>query len=341
LRIGQREISSAAPPFVIAEIGVNHDGSIARALELVDAAADAGADAVKVQVFRSRLLMSRSATLASYQRGAGEEDATLMLERLELDEEALRAVARRTRERGLRAIATVFSLPLVAMTERIGFDAYKSASPDIVHEPLLRALAHTGRPLIVSTGGASLAEVVRARSWLGESRAIFLQCVSAYPTPREHAALRGIGVLARALGEATGYSDHTTQVETGALAVAAGACALEKHLTLDRHARGPDHASSLEPDDFARFVRLARDAWRALGPDEKAPLPIEADVRGASRQSIVSAGAIGRGSVIGAENIAYKRPGGGFEPWRSAEVIGRRAARDIEPDRALCAEDFA
>lgn len=341
MRIGAREISSEAPPFVIAEIGVNHDGSIARALELVDAAARVGADAVKAQVFRARLLMSRSAILASYQREAGEEDPVAMLERLELDDEALRAVARRAHDRGLHAIATVFSLPLVATTERLGFDAYKSASPDIVHEPLLRALARTGRPLIVSTGGASLAEVLRARGWLDGSESIFLQCVSAYPTPRENASLRGIGALARALGEASGYSDHTTQVETGALAVAAGACVIEKHLTLDRRAKGPDHAASLEPDDFARFVRLIREAWRMLGPCEKAPLPVETDVRRASRQSIVSAGTIRRGSVIGAADIAYKRPGDGFEPWRSSEVIGRVAARDIGPDELLTGEDFA
>lgn len=342
MRIGQREIGAGRPPYVIAELGVNHDGRPDKAIALVEAAAGAGADAVKLQLFRAEMLMSRAARLAEYQRAAGEHDPIEMLRRLELNAESMKAAAGRARELAMHAIVTVFSVPLVEAAEKIGFDAYKTASPDIVHRPLLARLAATGKPMIVSTGAATLGEVERAAAWLEDVEDLaFLQCVSAYPTPEDRAALGGIVCLAGELDRPVGYSDHTTRAETGGLAAAAGACLLEKHLTLDRAAPGPDHAASLEPADFARYVELARLAQRMLGPSVKEAQEIERDVRTVSRQSMVAARAVKKGEVIRAEDLAFKRPGGGLEPWRAGWAVGKRAARDLEMDEQVGERDLA
>lgn len=343
MRVRGREIERGGEPFVIAEIGVNHDGSVERALELVDGAAWAGADAVKVQMFRAAALVSGASGLAGYQRERGERDPRAMLERLELDAAALRAVRERAHRAGVAAIATVFSEELVGEAERIGFDAYKTASPDIVNRPLLDALWATGRPLIASTGAAETAEVERAVGWLGggEGRLCLMQCVSAYPTPVEAAALGGISALERATGLPVGYSDHTGALDAGALAVAAGACALEKHLTWSVRAAGPDHAASQEPEGLREYVRLARRARSMVGAREKRLVDIEADVRRESRQSVVAARAMRAGEVVGREDLTIKRPGTGIEPWRLGEVIGRRLARDVEADRPLVDGDLA
>lgn len=359
-------------PYIVAEIGVNHDGSVGRALELVDAAASAGADAVKLQFFRTDLLLSGAAKLASYQRAAGEADPAAMLRRLELSIDELARVADRARSRGLDPIVTVFSVALVADAERVDWAVYKTASPDIVHKPLLDALAATGRPMIVSTGAATMEEVRRAVGWLAPARdrLALLQCVSAYPTPIEHAALGGVVALREEFGVPIGYSDHTREVETGARATDAGAEILEKHLTHSRSAAGPDHAASLEPAQFAIYAQRARQA--ALAPAgvsrtepggagvsrtepsgtgvspvrsehafEKAVQPIERDVRLRSRQSLVAARALAAGDRIARADLTVKRPGDGIGPWRLEETIGRVAARAIHADTPITEDDLA
>lgn len=340
MKIGAREIGRNYSPYFIAEIGVNHDGSVDRALALVDAAADAGADAVKMQYFVTDMLMSGAAALASYQQAAGESDPRAMLRRLELSDDELGAVAQRARKRGLHAIMTVFSVELVERACRLPIDAFKTASPDVTHRPLLWALAQSQRPLIVSTGAANMDEVLRAREWLRGVDALFLQCVSAYPTEPRCAALGGIGALAAALKSDIGYSDHTPLVESGALAVAAGACALEKHLTYDRAARGPDHSASLDPEQFGRYVRLARSAHDMLGSQFKSVQPIEEDVRRVSRQSIVAKRDIEPDQRIVQHDVTFKRPGVGFAPWQLEEVLGRTATRRISADTHLSPEDL-
>lgn len=370
MKIGSRTIGLGASPYIIAEIGVNHDGSVERALQLVDAAADAGADAVKLQMFKAELLMSRASRLAEYQAGAGESDPLAMLKRLELPEPGFAAVVERARERGVHAIVTVFSVELVARAQAQNWDAYKTASPDIIHQPLLEVMQATGRPMIVSTGAASLEEVTRATGWLSgvhaAQRLAVLQCVSSYPTPRERAALGGIAALQQVFSGPVGYSDHTADRFTGASAVAMGACILEKHLTYDTRAQGPDHAASLDPAEFAVYVAAARNDWgraephiaydvfeaevrvatdrRSLAldyPIGKSVLPIEQDVRNVSRQSIVAARAIGAGEQITRETLTFKRPGTGIEPFQLAHVLGKRASRAIAVDMPLTVEDLA
>ena len=237
-----------------------------------------------------------------------------------------------------------------------GWDAYKTASPDIIHRPLLDALAATGRPLIVSTGASTMLEVARAAEWLSgarrDARLAFLQCVSSYPTPDDLAALGGIGALAAALpGVPIGYSDHTASEAMGAFAVAAGACILEKHFTYDRSARGPDHAASLDAAGFARYAAHARTArpphghthaaaTRVAGAPGKAVQPIERDVRTVSRQSIVSRAALPAGHVLTRDDLTFKRPGTGIPPWALGEVTGARLARAVLPDVPLAWADI-
>jgi len=345
MRIGEREIGPGRSAYVIAEVGVNHDGSVERAFELIDAAAAARADAVKFQYFETDRLLSGASVLAPYQRDAGETDATAMLRRLELTSEELGACAERARARGLHAIVTVFSVELVERAAELGWDAYKSASPDVVNRPLLEALAGCGKPLIVSTGAAELDEVERAARWLDEARdrLVMLQCVSSYPTAMEAAALDGIGAISSATGLLVGYSDHTEEESTGGLAVERGACVLEKHLTYDRAAAGPDHAASLEPAGLARYVEAAR-RWACCTPARmdaasakgaKRAAACEADVRRLSRQSVTTTRAVDAGELVERGMLTIKRPGVGVEPWRLDEVIGRRATRRIEADAPI------
>lgn len=348
MNIGTRNIGEEEPPYIIAEIGVNHDGELARAIELTRLAARAGADAVKFQLFEADRLMSRASKLAAYQSAAGETDPIAMLRRLELPLADLNACVREAHALGIHAIVSVFSVELVAPSRDLGWDAYKSASPDIINLPLLRAMANTGKPLIVSTGASTREEIVRAAGWLQPhlGRTAFLQCVSAYPTPQGLAALDGIAGVRAAAGEPVGYSDHTQGIETGALAVRAGACILEKHFTDSCDRPGPDHRASLGPLAFAEYVALARQAARDGPPrradafGEKRVLEIEQDVRLASRQSLVALRDLPRGQVLSARDLTIKRPGTGIPPFELASTIGRSLSRGVPADNPLTPEDL-
>lgn len=258
MRIGEREIGPGHPAYVIAEIGVNHDGEVTRALQLTEAAASAGADAVKLQYFETDRLLSKAAKLAAYQRAAGETDPVAMLRRLELTLDEMALVVDRAHALGIHAIVTVFSVELVKPASGLAWDAYKSASPDVINRPLLDALAGTGKPLIVSTGASTMEEVVRAVGWLEgiRDRLAVLQCVSSYPT--EELELGGIRVIHKETGLPTGYSDHTPSHRTAVHASAAGACILEKHITDDRRREGPDHAASLPLLQLPAYMEAAR-----------------------------------------------------------------------------------
>lgn len=353
MRIASRTIGEG-DPFVIAEIGVNHDGDPDRALLLCDHAADAGADAIKLQYFEAERLMSTHARLAAYQASAGETDPVAMLQRLELSIEQMAPVVERAHERGLAAIVTVFSVELVEPSLALRWDAFKTASPDLVHTPLLRALTATGLPLIVSTGAAGIDDVERARQAVDPSRTAFLHCVSSYPTPPEDANVSACAALADLVEPCpAGYSDHTERSDTGFVARhAGGAVILEKHLTDDRSRRGPDHRASLEPDGFAEYVRWTKqhaDDWRSTegvavelaGHGKKRPATIEKDVRSASRQSIVAKRALQPGHVIGERDLTFKRPGTGLEPWQLDRVVGATLVRAVDADQAVTLDDLA
>jgi len=341
MRIAGRTIAPDQPPYVIAEIGVNHDGSVERALALVEIARAAGADAVKLQLFEARRLLGRDARLAAYQKASGATDPMVMLAALELPAEAMAGVVARAHEGGLHAIVTIFSPELVDAAERLPFDAYKTASPDIQNRPLIERLLATGKPLLLSTGAATLEEVERAAGWLGEHRHLFLHCVSSYPTPDEEASLGGRLALAQVSPHALGYSDHTTSLDTGALAVAGGACLLEKHVTHDRAARGPDHATAVDAAGLAEYVRLARRAWTMRGPALKTVSACEDDVRTAARQSLTTTRDLPAGHVLTRADLTVKRPGTGLSPACLGEIEGRTLRRPVPADTPLCREHIA
>lgn len=341
MHIQHRVIGPDCPPYVIAELGVNHDGSRERAVELVAAAREARADAIKLQCFDPNALYSQDGTLAAYQRATHADSPIEMLRSLQLSLSDMSAIVAEAHRCGLHAIVTVFNLDLVEVCKGFAWDAFKVASPDIINQPLIEALVRCGKPMIISTGAATAEEVRRASHWTsGMSNVSFLQCVSAYPVPDEDAALAGIESVHDITGRVAGYSDHTVSVDTGALAVAAGASILEKHVTRDRNASGPDHSASIEPGDFAEYVRQVRRAHAMLGTRNKAVLDIEQDVRHVSRQSLTTTRAINRGDRLEPVDIAIKRPGGGIEPWRRDEIIGRTAARDLAPNLMLHEDDL-
>jgi N,N'-diacetyllegionaminate synthase len=332
LDIAGRSIGPGKPTFVIAEVGVNHDGDVQKAIELAKIAAACGADAVKLQVFRAASLMHPSCQLAEYQKGrVAETDAIEMLRRYELTREQLRAVVKAIVDLKLIPLATPFSPSDLDTVAALRLPAIKIASPDLVNRPLLYEAAQLGKPLLVSTGAATLAEVRTTVGWLDEQFAQYalLHCVSSYPVPTADAHLGWIGELDRAFGAPVGYSDHTTHPMAGALASAAGACVVEKHLTYDRTARGPDHAASADPQQFERYVRLIRDADTLRGLPGKCVLPGEQDVRTVSRQSLVLRRTMRAGETIQPNDLTVQRPGTGVPAAKWAEVIGRTVKQDL------------
>ena len=332
LCIDGRKVGPGRPTFVIAEIGVNHDGCARRAVELVTVAAASGADAVKLQLFRADRLVHPSAGFAEYQRErVGDDTPAAMLGRYELGEDDVAQIVTAARELNVVPLATPFSPDDVDVVERLGLRAVKIASPDLVNRPLLARAARLGRPLLLSTGAATMEEVERAARWLrgwGTEFAL-LHCVSGYPVRPEEANLCWINELAQRFAVPVGYSDHTTLASTGALAAAAGAAVVEKHLTHDRAADGPDHAASADPQQFAKYVRRIREADVLRGKRGKRVLDVELDVRVASRQSLVLRRALRGGELVAEADLTAQRPGKGVSPAMIGDVVGRAALRSL------------
>ncbi|HWB52579.1 MAG TPA: N-acetylneuraminate synthase family protein, partial [Tepidisphaeraceae bacterium] len=330
--IEDRIIAPGNSVFIIAEIGVNHDGSLQRAIELVEAARNAGADAVKLQIFQADALVNPSARLADYQRDrVAENNPVQMLRRYELPALDLANIVHAIRNAGMLPLATPFSVTDVEAIAALGLSAVKIASPDVVNYPLLQAAAKLEKPVIVSTGAATMQELLQTTMWLDDWDVDYalLHCVSSYPTPAESAHLSWIGQLVDAFDVPVGYSDHTTEIACGAIAVAAGACIVEKHLTYDRDAAGPDHSASSSPEEFAEYVRLIRQAQALCGSGCKHVLPIEEEVRSVSRQSIVAARDLADGHIIQEADLIVQRPGTGIPASKIPQIIGRRTKRKI------------
>ena len=339
LEIGGRRIGNGQDVFVIAEAGVNHNGDPARALELVDAAADSGADAVKFQTFDPSELATNRAPLAEYQRGdAAPASQAEMLAPLRLDDEAFKTVAARCKARGITFLSTPFDERSADLLEQLEVRAFKVGSGELTNLPFLRNLARRGRPLLVSTGMATLAEVadaVVAIREAGEPSIALLHCVSSYPAPPEDANLRAMDTLRETFEVPVGFSDHSLGADLSLAAVARGASILERHLTTDRRLPGPDHAASLEPDELRDVVGRLRMLERALGDGVKRPQPSEMEIRDVARRSIVAVRSMQAGEWIDASAVAVKRPGGGLPPSRLDSVIGTRLARAIGADEPL------
>ncbi|NBB83015.1 MAG: NTP transferase domain-containing protein [Alphaproteobacteria bacterium] len=343
LAIAGQAVGGDASVYVIAEIGVNHDGSLDRALELTDAAADAGADAVKLQLFDPRKLLSAEAELAGYQQ-AGASDPLALLEALQLSADQMAPVRDRAHEHEMGFVVTPFSIDSVGELAGLDADAVKIASPDCVNTPLVDAAAALGKPLIVSLGTLSQDDLPLVDRLAQRHAALglaLLQCVSAYPVPEGESAIGLIRSLLERYGLPIGYSDHTTDPRTGMLAVAAGASIIEKHLTYDRHASGPDHAASFDPDEFARYVEHIRYAEQEIHGHALMTAQVQADVRRVSRQSLCAVRDLTAGDLIRREDLTIKRPGTGIAAARLDEVVGRALARHVRADHLLHDGDLA
>lgn len=342
-QIGPAAIGPGAPVYVVAEAGVNHDGDVGLARELIHAAADARADAVKFQVFAADRLVTRSAPPARYQREtAAAESQHEMLSRLELSWQAFADLAAYAGRQGIEFLATPFSAADLEFLVSLRLRALKLASPDIVNPVLLDAAAASGLPVIASTGAADLDEVkagvARFRRAGGGPLAL-LHCVSSYPALEEEANLGAIRTLSEVFGCVSGFSDHTQSLTTGGYAVAAGARIIEKHLTLDRSRHGPDHAFSLEPDMMVEYVRNVRAAEQVVGHGRIELSESQRDVRRVARGSVVAACDINVGQTLARAMLTVKRPGTGIAPLDLDKLVGRVAARDIPADTALTWDD--
>jgi N,N'-diacetyllegionaminate synthase len=329
---------------VIAEAGVNHDGVVERAHALIDAAASAGADVVKFQTFDPDALAAAGAPTAEYQRGAvaAGVDQRSMLAALALPPDAWPGLRAHAQDRGLLFLSSPFDDASADLLDRLDVAAFKVGSGELTNVPFLRRLAARGRPLLVSTGMAEMVEVAAAVDAIeaaGDPPLALFHCVSSYPARAEDANLRAIETMRQAFGVPVGWSDHTPGIELPLAAVAAGATLVEKHLTLDRTSPGPDHAASLEPDDFRRMVDGIRTVEAALGDGIKRPVEAERPIAAVARKSLHWSRSLAAGEAVGAADLAALRPGTGLSPALEAELLGRRTARSVEAGAAVREDD--
>ena len=338
LRIGERSIGSGHPCLVIAEAGINHNGDARLAAELVDAAAEAGADAIKFQTHFPEHEMLRDGRTAAY---VGESLFDL-LSRTALTREAHVELRDRARTKGLIFLSTPFSREAADFLETIGVPAFKTGSGELTHLPLQQHIARKGRPMIISTGMSTPDEIERAVRTVREAGAPFalMHCTSTYPTPFAHVQLGFLGRLQQTYGVPVGLSDHTLGSYIAFAAAASGANLFEKHFTMSRSLPGPDQQGSMEPAELADIVRGIR-AVEQAGGAIKAIQPGEQEVRDMAHHSVVSIRDIAAGATIGAADVWAKRPGTGIPAADLDQVIGRVAKRRIDKDRLIAWDDLA
>ena len=327
-------------PFVIAEAGVNHNGSLRRALQLVAVAAAAGADAVKFQSFKAEKVAAASAPKARYQqRAAGTASGQLeMLRMIELSPEAHRRIMACCRRCGIEFLSTPFDEDSADLLARLGVRMFKIPSGEITNTALLAHIARKGRPVLLSTGMCTLAEVAKAVQTIrasGRPPLALLHCVSSYPARPQDANLRAMETMARRFRLPVGYSDHTPGIAVAVAAAALGAMVIEKHFTLDKTLPGPDHRMSLDPQELKALVAGVREATAALGDGVKAPKPCEQDVRRVARRSLVLVRDMPSGTRLTAKMITAKRPGTGIPPTAMGRVIGKRLRQAVLADTLL------
>ena len=325
--------------YIIAEAGVNHNGDINLAYQLVDAAKAAGVDCIKFQTFKSENLVSHTAQKAEYQKAAtGDSSQQDMLKQLELSFGEFVSLKEYCDRKGICFLSTPFDFESIEFLNSIEMPFWKIPSGEVTNYPYLVALAKTGKPVVMSTGMCEMQEIEDAIAVLRENGASdikLLHCNTEYPTPYEDVNLRAMKTLRDAFGVEVGYSDHTKGIEVPIAAVAMGAAVIEKHFTLDRNMEGPDHKASLEPQELKQMVDSIRHIEAALGSGDKRPSPSEKKNMAVARKSIVAAARIKAGDILTEENITVKRPGNGICPMRWKEVLGTRAVRDFEEDELI------
>lgn len=345
IQLGTRTVGKGQPCFVIAEAGVNHNGDLDRAIEMVRVAADAGADAIKFQTFRSEALASRFAPKAEYQaRNTGDQRTQVeMLKELELSPEAFHKIKETCEDLGILFLSTPFEEESAVFLDKLGVAAFKIGSGELTNLPLLEALAQCGRPLILSTGMGTFEEVADAVNSVrafGNPPLALLHCVSMYPAPCGEYNLRAMGTMEQAFGVQVGLSDHTLGWEVTLAAVAMGATIIEKHFTLDRSLPGPDHLASLDPGELKQMISQIRMVESALGDGVKRPTPSEANSRVAGRKSIVALRNLPEGHLLTGADLGVKRPGTGLRPALLSQLLGRRLVRSLQEDEAIDWQDL-
>ena len=334
---------------IIAEAGVNHNGSLERALSLIDCAAEAGVDFVKFQTFKAENIVNKEAQKADYQIKNTTSKAQTqfeMLKKLEMGNEWYPVLMKRCEEKGVRFLSTGFDTESIDFLDAIKVPFYKIPSGEITNKPYLQHIARKGKAIILSTGMAHLQEVKDAvevieKEGVNRNQITVLHCNTEYPTPMEDVNLLAMKHIAQELGVKVGYSDHTLGIEVPIAAVALGACVIEKHFTLDRNLPGPDHAASLEPEELKAMVQGIRNIEKAIGgTGVKEPSKSEQKNMAVARKSLHAARSLQRGCVIKQEDLIALRPGTGISPMEIDRIIGRVLVHDVEKQTLLKESDL-
>jgi len=328
--------------FIIAEAGVNHNGSLELAKKLIDVASDAGADAVKFQTFKADKLVSKNAQKANYQKKTTDEKESQyeMIKKLELDVESHHELISYCKSKDIIFLSTPFDLESVHLLYSLGLEVFKIPSGEITNLPYLRKIGDLQKKVILSTGMADIGEIEDALDVLVESGTIkedviVLHANTMYPTPMVDVNLKAMKTIGKTFDVAYGYSDHTLGIEVDIAAVAMGASCIEKHFTLDKTMEGPDHKASLEPNELKAMVKAIRNIEVALGSSIKKPSPSEKPNMEVARKSIVASKPIKKGEILSENNLAIKRPGNGISPMRWDEIVGSIASRDYNMDELI------
>lgn len=335
---------------IIAEAGVNHNGNLAMAREMVKVAKEAGVDYVKFQTAVPELVISSIAEKADYQKvTTGKEESQLdMCRKIHLPLDDYEELKKLCEDEGIGFMSTPFDLVSIDYLSRLGQDYFKVPSGEITNLPYLRKIASAGRPVILSTGMSTMPEIHTAVEILTGTSAIYpsestltldditvLHCNTQYPTPYNDVNLLAMNTISKELGVRTGYSDHTPGIEVPVAAVALGARVIEKHFTLDRNLPGPDHKASLEPDELTKMVEMIRNVTKALGSAEKGVSDSERENISIARKSIIAARDIKAGEILSEDNLTVKRPGNGISPMLWDSVVGTKALRDFPYDSLI------
>lgn len=328
--------------FIIAEAGVNHNGSIELAKRLIDTAFQAGADAVKFQTFKADNLVSKTAQKAAYQKQTTDvsESQYTMIKKLELTEEMHHELIQYCNEKRILFLSTPFDHDSINLLNSLGMEIFKIPSGEITNLPYLQHIGSLGKKVILSTGMADLGEIEDALDILTDAgtskeHITVLHATTEYPCPMDEVNLRSMNTIATAFGINVGYSDHTNGIEIPIAAVAMGASVIEKHFTLDRTMEGPDHKASLEPDELIAMVKAIRNIEKALGNGIKKPSPSEVKNMTVARKSIVASCPIQKGEMLSIDNLTIKRPGNGISPMRWDEIIGTLSSKDYMEDELI------
>ncbi len=328
--------------FIIAEAGVNHNGSVEIAKQLIDIAVEAGADAVKFQTFKAEKLVSKIAEKAEYQKQATDkiESQYEMIKKLELDVNAHKELILYCNQKGIIFLSTPFDHDSIDLLNDLGLEIFKIPSGEINNLPYLRAIGKLGKKVILSTGMSDIGEIEDALDILIESgtskeNVTILHANTEYPTPMEDVNLRAMQTIAETFKISVGYSDHTLGIEVPIAAVALGSTVIEKHFTLDKVMEGPDHKASLEPHELKEMVRVIRNIEKALGSGIKKPSNSERNNISIARKSITACRQIRKGEELNSNNITIKRPGNGISPMRWDEILGTIATKDYKTDDVI------